>query len=297
MTIAPFEDKKAFPPAPPHFPWLQLGLACALFVLFAISDAAVLKLMDVFSPRDWGAFWVYLTAGGMCAQLGLLTIWGAIGVGRTWERQLCTMILGSIWLASWFCGSFLFGSRQFVMNSWRDAAPALCLPLLLLTTQVPLWIFRVLARWRLAYDGPAVPGRPPQMSIAGLLGATTLVGVSLGLTKLGLGLSREDQAAWWIGLSIACGSCFAAGLVILVPVSALVLRLRIWPLGSLLALLYLLGLTILVGLTTLAIMGRRGGPFDTYLALPTMFCGFAFGLLLPLVLLRLANYRLRWGRE
>jgi hypothetical protein len=40
-----------------------------------------------------------------------------------------------------------------------------------------------------------------------------------------------------------------------------------------------------------------GGPFHTYMSLPTMFCGFAFGLLLPLLLLRLANYRLRWGRE
>ena len=282
---------------PPHFPWWQLGLACLLFVLFAISDAAVLKLMDVFSPRDWGAFWVYLTAGGMCAQLGLLTIWGAIGVGKTWHRQLCVLILGGIWLASWFCGSALFGSRQFVVNSWREAAPALCLPLLLLTTQLPLWIFRVLARCALAYDGPAIPGRPPQMSIAGLLGATTLIGISLGLTKLGWELSKVNQAAWWIGLSIACGSCFAASLAILVPVSALALRLRVWLLGSLLALLYLLGLAVLGILTTLAIMGRQGGPFDTFLALPSMFCGFAFGLLLPLMLLRLANYRLRWGRE
>lgn len=135
------------------------------------------------------------------------------------------------------------------------------------------------------------------MSIAGLLGATTLIGISLGLTKLGWELSKVNQAAWWIGLSIACGSCFAASLAILVPVSALALRLRVWLLGSLLALLYLLGLAVLGILTTLAIMGRQGGPFDTFLALPSMFCGFAFGLLLPLMLLRLANYRLRWGRE
>ena len=50
--------------------------------------------------------------------------------------------------------------------------------------------------------------------------------------------------------------------------------------------------------TAFAMMGGfGGGPFHTYMSLPTTFCGFTFGLLLPLLLLRLANYRLRWGRK
>jgi len=298
MATAPFEDKKSVGPVPPPLPWLPLFGALAFMGLFALSNASILKLMDVFQPEDWGAFWVYLTAGGMCAQLGLLTIWGAVGVGKSWHRQLSVLAVGSIWLASWFSGPSLF-ETQFRIDSWREAAPALCLPLLLLATQLPLWIFRVLARWRLAYDDPTIPSRPPQMSIAGILGAMTLVGISLALVRLGLRIGEIfDDSEWWIAVSITGASCSLASLIVLVPVCILLLRMRSWLAGFLLSLLYLSGAAVLAWMTAFAIMGDfGGGPFRTYMALPTTFCGFAFGLLLPLLLLRLANYRLRWGRE
>ena len=298
MAIGPFEEKKSLPPGPPPFPWLPLFLALGFIGLFALSNASVLKLTEIYDPQDWGAFWVYLTAGGMCAQLGLLTIWGAVGVGKSWHRQLSVLAVGSIWLASWFSGPSLF-ETQFKINSWREAAPALCLPILLLATQLPLWIFRVLARWRLAYDDPAIPSRPPQMSIAGILGAMTLVGISLALVRLGLRVGEIfDDSEWWIAVSITGASCSLASLIILTPVCVLLLRMYSWLAGFLLSLLYLSGAAVLVWMTAFTIMGDfGGGPFRTYMALPTTFCGFAFGLLLPLVLLRLANYRLRWGRE
>jgi hypothetical protein len=75
MIPKPFE-KAPFCPPPPPVSWLPLLLYAPLIGLFTLSDFAVLKLMEVFQPEDWGAFWVYLTAGGMAAQLGLLTIWG-----------------------------------------------------------------------------------------------------------------------------------------------------------------------------------------------------------------------------
>jgi len=59
--------------------------------------------------------------------------------------------------------------------------------------------------------------------------------------------------------------------------------------------LFAVGLAWIIARSSLGDFG--GGPFHTYFALPTTFCGFAFGLLLPLTLLRLASYRLRWGRE
>jgi hypothetical protein len=71
-----------------------------------------------------------------------------------------------------------------------------------------------------------------------------------------------------------------------------------WLAGFLLSLLYLSGLAVFAVAIAFAMkVDFGGGPFHTYMSLPTMFCGFAFGLLLPLLLLRLANYRLRWGRE
>jgi hypothetical protein len=164
---------------------------------------------------------------------------------------------------------------------------------------LPIWVFRVLARWRLAYDDPAIPSRPPHMSIAGILGAMTLVGISLALVRLGLRVGEIfDDSGWWITVSITGASCSLASLIILTPVCVLLLRMRSWLAGFLLSSLYLSGLAVFAATTAFAMKSELGGlPFRTYMALPTTFCGFAFGMLLPLMLLRLANYRLRWGRE
>ncbi|MGI8981503.1 MAG: hypothetical protein ACR2FY_19940 [Pirellulaceae bacterium] len=299
MTADPWNDKKAPFSTPPPFPWLHLFLALGMISLFALSNASILKLMDVFDPDDWGAFWVYLTAGGMCAQLSLLAIWGAIGLGKTWARQLSVVGVGSIWIASWCAGPAFLENGLLGEISAREAAPTFCLPLLLLSMQMPLWVHRVLGRWRLASENASIASRPPQMSIAGILGAMTLVGISLALVRLGLQVSEMNApGAWWIGVVITCASFSAASLIIRVPVCFLVLRLRSWVAGIVLSILYLSSVAMLAWIGAFSIMGNfGGGPFQTYIALPTTFCGFAGGLLLPLMLLRLANYRLRWGRE
>jgi len=296
MNPQPFE-KQAFPSSQRALS-LPLLLIIPLLVLFAISDAAVLKLMDVYQPEHWGAFWVYLTAGGMCAQFGLLVIWGALGLGNAWLRQVSIFLIASVWLASWFLGGyFLSAFGNYV--SWRQAAPILCVPLILLASQLPLWVLRILGRWRLAHCSQPIRTTPPQMTIAGILGAMTFVGISLALGNVGLKVSElESPGSWWAGIGIACASGFAACVLVVIPVCCLALRLASWPLGLGLSALYLL----LVFAAALFITGQitgefRGGPFGTILAYPTTFSGLALGLLLPLMLIRLASYRLRWGKE
>ncbi|MFN0021516.1 MAG: hypothetical protein ACKVP0_24965, partial [Pirellulaceae bacterium] len=266
--------------------------------LFALSDAAVLKLMEVFRPEHWGAFWVYLTAGGMCAQLGILTIWGVVGLGRAWHRQLLVMSIGGLWIGAWVAGRFLLKERGF-SPSWKETAPAFCLPLVLLAMQVPLWVFRILARWRLVSGDGSATSKPPQMTIAGILGAMTLVGIALALVKLGLQVVQSHEATfWWTAVAVACASGGIITLFVLVPIIILLLRPKSWTTGLLLSVLFLLGIVTIGVFTTAAFTGNiRSLGFRTYVAFPAAFGGLAGGLLLPLVLIRLANYRLRWGRE
>jgi hypothetical protein len=291
-------EKAPFRPSQPQISWLPLLLFAPFVGLFALSDAAVLKLMEVFQPDDWGAFWVYLTAGGMAAQLGLLTIWGAVGLGKAWQRQLLVMGVGGLWIGAWVAGRFLLKERGF-SPSWNESAPAFCLPLVLLAMQLPLWIFRVLAQWRLVSNDGIAPSKPPQMTIAGILGAMTLIGISLALVKLGLQvIESEETAFWWTAVAVACASGGIISLLVLVPITVLMLRLNSWLAGLGLSVLFLLAIVSIAVITTAAITGNmRSMSFGTYLAFPAAFSGLVGGLLLPLVLIRLANYRLRWGRE
>src|SRR5687768_13846975 len=57
--------------------WLPLLLLAALGLA---ADFAVLPLMDVFNHSDWGAVWVYASAGVMLAQAG------AVSAFLVWTR-------------------------------------------------------------------------------------------------------------------------------------------------------------------------------------------------------------------
>lgn len=275
--------------------WLILG-TCSLIGLFAILNASMLKLMEEFSPSDWGAFWVYLSMGGMCGQLGLLTIWGAIGMGRAWQRQLTVLAIGAFWIASWGAGQWLV-RNGFTRVRWNEISPFLGFPLLLLATQLPLWIFRVFGRWRIVSEfEPGSP--PPQMSIAGILGAMTFIGAALALARVGMQFAAgRAQSEWWIVLGLTCAACAGICLAVLVPVCALVLRFP-WKQGVLLTLLYLLAVAVLAAIIAYAVTEmRQSRPFDSLIAMPSVLLGFVMTLLLPLGLLRLARYRLQWGRS
>lgn len=271
-------------------------MTCCLIGLSALSNSSMLKLMEVFSPQDWGAFWVYLSMGGMCAQLGLLTIWGAIGLGKAWQRQLVVLALGLFWIASWGAGQSLV-RNSFSRVNVHDIYPVLGFPLLLLATQLPLWIFRIFGRWRIVDE--LVPlSLPPQMSIAGILGAMTFIGAALALARLGMQLAvGHDQSEWWIVLSLICAASAAICFFVLVPTCTLALRLN-WKQGLGLTLLYLLAVALIAIIITYSFTGmRRGRPFGSAFAAIAMVFGFVVTLLLPLVLLRRAGYRLRWGKN
>lgn len=286
-----------FPPPPGQRRVLSTYLMGVPIILFALGNGAIVKLMDVFSSGDWGAFWVFWCGGAMPAQLGLLAIWGALGPGKGWRRMLHCMAVGAFWILAWAGGYFLFTDRSVYFNR-AVLSPAFCLPLVLIAAQLPLWALRVFARWRLAREVGAAFSPPPQMSIAGILVATTVVGASLASARFGAHLWGADtSSSWWLGLGIACAFSAGLSLTILAPVCYLGLRMRPAPLGILLSLLFLLLVIAVAVAIAYRVMGSPGHPFGSNLAIPSVSAGFVASLLAPLALLRLSNIRLRWGRE
>jgi hypothetical protein len=289
--------KLDFPPPPG---WSRRRLAALMgipVIWFALGNGAILKLMDVFSSGDWGAFWVFWCGGAMPAQLGLLAIWGALGPGKGWRRILLCMAVGAFWILAWAGGRFLPMDRNFNFNR-AEFSPALCLPLVLIAAQLPLWALRVFARWRLVQEDGAAFSPPPQMSIAGILVATTVVGATLASARFGAHLwDASSSSSWWLGLGIACAAAAGLSLTLLAPVCYLGLRMRPAPLGLLLSLLFLLLVIAVAATMAYWNMGAPGRPFGSYLAIPSVSAGFVVSLLAPLALLRMFDFRLRWGRE
>ena len=194
-----------------------------------------------------------------------------LGPGKNLLRQ------GVVWLiAVALIGSFAAGiGVVYKTDPFLFGNPAgigllvslFAVPAVLCACQTPLWGLRYFARWRTSTsDGPNQD--LGQISIRGMLTATAVVAVVLGLCRLGHSLEalqwgdgRYGQPlapqVWWSGIGIACAIALAVSLVVLPVTSLLVLRLNSGVLGVFFAAAYLTACTV----TLILVFGAFAGSF------------------------------------
>lgn len=142
---------------------------------------------------------VFLVGGclaGILAQGGLIVIWASLGTTVYWPvRQLQALLLTFL---ACCCLQIGIEIREAPTLDFRDLmGVAAFVPLMLLGAQVPLCTFRLLRGWRIA---PGAVGRSDaqrdgrQFGILDLLFATAVVGVALGLVRLGLWLDPNEAS-------------------------------------------------------------------------------------------------------
>ncbi|HVW37766.1 MAG TPA: hypothetical protein VHB99_10695, partial [Pirellulales bacterium] len=83
------------------------------------------------------------------AQVGLLTIWAAMGPGRWHARLLLTTALASLGWFAFAAGFNAFANASSLTTSQLFRITAV-VPLLFLTAQAPLWVARWTRGWRFA---------------------------------------------------------------------------------------------------------------------------------------------------
>ena len=178
-------------------------------------------------------------------------------------------------------------------------------PAILCACQTPLWGLRYFARWRTATSDGSDQDLG-QISIRGMLAATAVVAVVLGLCRLGLSLEAlqwgEGQygqplapLVWWSGIGIASVSTLAHSLVVLPVTSLLVLR----PPFGLLGLAYATAYLAACALAFLAVASIITQDFPSEEGCTILFMYYLSitgYLLTSLVIFRWAGYRLWWGR-
>jgi len=176
-----------------------------------------------------------------------------------------------------------------------DAAPLLCLPLLLLAAQTPLWIMRIWFRWRIAHREDAACGRYEPIGIGGLLLAMAAVALALAAARLSrsIGSSRGDGSIG--GLVVGALVIVAVSAATVLP--AVLAGLRARRLFLAIGLAFAPGAAIVVGYVALGIMRgdvRLDG--DVFIAILALTGGFSGALIVPMLIARRLGYRLLWGR-
>ena len=182
----------------------------------------------------------------------VLSFFAVLGPGKSLLRQ------GVVWLvAVTLVGSFAAGiaiasmmeTSIHIGGVGSMLVSLFAIPAILCACQAPLWGLRYFARWRTTTSDGSDKDLG-QISIRGMLAATAVVAVVLGLCRLGLSLEalqwdegRYGQPlaplVWWTGIGIASVSTLALSLVVLPVTSLLVLRSQSVLLGLVYATAYL----------------------------------------------------------
>ena len=300
-------DAKLPPPAPnPSLRIGPLGIILAVFAgCFTLVNITVFPAALGSSSNTPVELWLTFGMGLIGAEAGLLAIAAVLGPGKGFLRHLLILPPAVAWIMGWLIG---FGLAVWIYPyevyfikwiKWKEvAALLLVVPIVFCGCELPLWIVRTLLGWRIESDRHVTSrSSRPHLSISGILIATGAVAVALAAVRLGRGYMGGDisEAGWFGGCGIAVA--FAGG------ISLTTLPLCTWATlrcPSLLAgVIAMIAWLPTVAFTLVCVISAIEGdwpPWDFWRPFTGIVFGFAFGILGTLSLVRIAGYRLLWGR-
>lgn len=301
--LPPIKNTKwEFPlPSSPRLLAIQLTV---LAVFFVLANATTFPAGELSGGNNLLETWTGFTIGLIGGEAGLLAIAVVMGPGRWHIRHLTVAGVAALWIVAWFVGfglTWMVRGRGYYGQMSKDMfAAVLVIPLMFCACEIPLWIFRSLLRWRIepafrSGDSPKLP----QLSIAGILIATSFVAIALTAVRIGRYIEGgASEAEWWGACGIALA--FSGGISLVTLPFIVWATLRCPSLAA--GVVAMIALLIVVVATLICIIGALGGGWppmrlEIWLTLGGLVCGFASGLLLPLSLVRFGGYRLLWGRE
>jgi hypothetical protein len=280
-----------------------LGVLLAL--VFVAGNFAVAPLTYVFRDSEWGVIWVFLFAGAILAQVGLLHAVFVFGHWPFWPRAaVCwsvALVLFACWLQGFVLEQLLRPPRSFLTNMEIDVLQFITfsIPLVALAGQSPLWFFRVYLGWRFVKADRAEREARP-LSIGDYFSGTAIAAVCIALAQVAPQPGWID-AGFWPRWGIVFASVAGVSLACVIPALLLMFRCRDWRVG--LSLLIAYGL--LAGIVTVSIFiafdpGIRRGlsPSQVWEAtlVVFMFAAFAVFLGAGMKAMRDMGYSLALGR-
>jgi len=208
---------------------------CNFVLVFVISRSnnrgAIQTLL--FMPAFYGL---------IGAEVAIHAIWSVLAPVRRTIR-LVTGVVAGLFLF----GAFVFGFAWFANDAWaRIGLPSLlCLPLIAIAVQSPLWVVKIWFRWRVILASAHVPperNRPFQ--ILDLLVATGAVAIAFSVARLAAP-SGVPPTAFLSSVAIAALTLAAISAFTTIPVTVGTLLPR--RLGLALPALVLIDLAITIG--------------------------------------------------
>ena len=270
-----------------------LGGVC----LFAVVNVMIGPLMELIGPNDPLAPLVYTCFGALGAQGALHAVWCVLAPVGFVKRLAVGVVTGLVLFGAWAVG--LAVSGQFPTHSrWEFVrAGLLCLPLIAIAIQSPLWLARACFGWRLARgEDPIRQSGTGTFGIRDILIATAVLALALSAARLAVPDEVSSDDEFLLPLAIAALVVAGVSLLTTPPVVVATLRARRTWLALPVALLSEFIMVLGFGLV-LRVIGGYLPPRQEYLGVAFTVGGFFACLAGALLVVRRFDYRLFWGRR
>ncbi len=275
----------------------------AVVLVFALGNFMVGPLMA--SPRHANDYLpvaiTFSLFGAIFAQFGLVAIWSVLAP-VDWPRRfaigaVATFVLYGAWAAGFgiaMMGKSRIGYAEFRTVFWTGL---LCLPIIALGVQLPLWIVRISRHWRICHNNPVTAEtRSSPVGIRHIIVTTVIVAVALSAARCVAAIHHISAIQIIAPLLIASSAAAAASLFSTLSITIATLRAKdVWP--ALFVALLLNGVVFFVFLVVMSVIQRSGPPGEMYGFLFMLFVGFFGSFVTAMALIRRLGYRLYWGRD
>lgn len=272
-------------------------LVCVL--LFGVANFVIGPLMSRLGPND-SAVLVYVCFGAIGAEGGLHAIWCVLAPVGLIKRFAVGIGTALVLFGAWALGYGVYVSLEPYLydDYWEIVVTGLlCLPLVAIAIQLPLWLARAWLGWRVLHRAdPSRQSGGAAFGIRDILVATAVLALALSAAKLAVPDRVFSETEFLFPLAIVALVAAGISLFTTLPVVVATLRARqIW-----LALPVTLALDVMILVVFMATgtaIARRPPPWQAYVGMACMVGGFFVSLTGVMLVARRLGYRLVWGRR
>ena len=275
---------------------LAFLVVCVL--LFAFGNLVIVPLTSGAGPNDLMIALVFTWLGTVGAQGGLHAVWCVLAPVGFIKRLAVGVGTGLILFVSFVLGFVVSERAHLPADYWETVVTGLlCLPLMAVAIQSPLWLARVCGGWRILHRADlSRQSGARTFGIRDILVATAVVALALSAARLAVPDSVSSDDEFLLPLAIAVLA--AAGISMLTTLPVVVATLRTRRMWLVLPAALLLDVVIAIGFGVI-MSAIEGYPTPWEVSVGLVFlAGSLFACLAGVLLVvRGFGFRLSWGRR
>ncbi len=267
-------------------------LIAAWFITCVMANVAA-GFLDSTSWISWKweevilAVWI----GFVGAQIGVHAIWSVFAPWSLVSRLLFSVATGLALALAYVCSEALRWGYAYI-DGEELLGFLLCLPLVSLVIQLPLWLARIwLTGGFVSADGPSPEISKRSLNIRDLMLFTAVVAVTFAAARLASRDYGRSAPEFLVELLIQAGVAAVICLFSVLPTVIATHLARRGPWAAAVAILFETAAYVIL-IVVLSLIGGSPPPRDMYWIFAVVFVSFVVFLTTPLLISRRLGYRL-----